>query len=151
MVPRAMPVQRHADGAERNEAVFNFVAAEQAGDHAADADADGESGVEIAGLSLADVENIGTVDDDGGEEQRAKEPEVGVAEDREEERLIAAHELDLLPEIANEVQAEFLLGCGGRNAIDAEAGGEAERRRGRGARIRRRLRGRGSARPWRRR
>ena len=115
----------HADGAERDEAVLDLVAAEQAGDHAADADADGESGVEIAGLSLADVQNIGTVDDDGGEEQRAEEPEVGVAENREEERLIAAHERDLLPEIADEVEAEFLFGCGGGNAVDAEAGGEA--------------------------
>ncbi len=106
-------MQRHADGAERNEAVLDFVAAEQPGDHAADADADGQRGVEIAGLGLPDMQNIGTVDDDGGEEQRAEEPEVGVAENREEERLIAAHELDLLPEIANEVQAEFLLRCGG--------------------------------------
>ncbi len=60
---------RHADGAERDEAVLDLVAAENAGDHAADADANGECGVEITGLGLADVQNIGTEDDDGGEQQ----------------------------------------------------------------------------------
>jgi hypothetical protein len=36
--------------------------------------------------------------------------------------LVAAHQSDLLPKIAEEVDAEFLLRRGGRNPIDAEAG-----------------------------
>ncbi len=33
---------RHADGTQRNQSVLDFVAAHQAGNHAADADADGQ-------------------------------------------------------------------------------------------------------------
>ena len=84
-------MQRHADGAERNQAVLDLVVAEPAGGHAADADADGQRRVEVAGLGLPDVQHIGPVDDDGREQQRAEEPEVGIAEHREEERPIAAH------------------------------------------------------------
>src|ERR1700739_2142731 len=114
----------HADGAERDQTIFDLIAAQQAGDHAANADSYGKRCVEIAGLCLANMENIRTVDNDRGEQQRAQEPEVGVAEDGEEEGLIAAHELDLLPEVADEIQAELLFGRGGWNAIDAKAGGE---------------------------
>ena len=74
----------HADGAERNEAVLDLVAADQAGNHAADADAHGQRGVQIAGLGLADVKNVRPVNDDGGKQQRAEKPEIGVAENREE-------------------------------------------------------------------
>ena len=35
------------------------------------------------------------------------------------------HELDLLPEIADKVEAEFLVGSGRWNALDAKTGGEA--------------------------
>ena len=110
-VPSSDAGAGHADGAERDEAVLDLVAAEQAGDHAADADADGERGVEIAGFGLADVQNVGSVDDDGGEEQRAEKPEVGIAEHGEEERLIPAHELDLLPEIAEKLTRNFFSGA----------------------------------------
>ena len=72
------------------------------------------------------MQDVGPVDDNGGEEKRAEEPEVGVAENSEKERLILAHQLDLLPEIADEVRAEFLFGCSGRNAVDAKAGAESD-------------------------
>ena len=55
----------HADGTQRNEPVLDFVSAEPTGDHAADADADGQCGVQIAGFGLAYVQNVGAVDNDG--------------------------------------------------------------------------------------
>lgn len=45
----------------------------------------------VAGFCLADVEDVGAVDDDGGEQQRAEEPEVGAAEDGEEQEAVLAH------------------------------------------------------------
>ena len=45
----------HANGAKRNEAVLNLVAAHQASHQAAYTDADGKRGVQVAGLGLADV------------------------------------------------------------------------------------------------
>src|SRR5579859_863946 len=71
--------ERHANGAEGNKAVLDFVAAEEAGDHAADADSDSECCIEIAGFGLANVEDVGSVDYNRGKEKGAEKPEVGIA------------------------------------------------------------------------
>jgi len=117
--------QGHADGTERDEAVFNLVAADEAGNHTADADANSERGIQVTSFGLADVQDVGAIYDDGREKKGTEEPEVGVAENGEEERLVLAHELDLLPEIADKVCAEFFLRRGWWHAVDAEAGAES--------------------------
>ena len=58
--------------------------------------------------------------------KRAQEPEIGVSEHSEKERLVAAHQADLLPKIAEEVDPISLLRRGGRHAIDAQACEEAD-------------------------
>ena len=93
---------RHADRSERNQPVLDLVVAHPSSGHAADADAHGEHGVQVAGFGLADVQHIGPVDDDGGEEQRTEKPEVGVAQHGQKQRLVLAHFTDLHPEIADE-------------------------------------------------
>ena len=119
----------HADRSERNEPVLDLVIAQPSSGHAADADAHGEHGVQVAGFGLADVQHIGPVNDDGGEEQGAKKPEVGVAQHGQKQRRVLAHFADLHPEIANNVQAEGFFRRGGRHVVDAEAGYEADSRK----------------------
>ena len=111
----------HSDGAERNETVFNFVAADQTGNHAANTDSDGESRVQVSGLGRPTMEYVGPVHDHRGKKKRTEEPEVGVAKYSEKERLILPHDLHLLPEIADEVGTKFLIGCGRRDPVYPKA------------------------------
>jgi hypothetical protein len=107
---------------------INFVAADETGDHAANADPNREGRIQIAGFCLAHMQNIGPIDDNRGEEKRAEKPEIRVAEDSEEERLILSHQLDLLPEIGDEVRTELLFRCSRLDLVDTETCAESDAR-----------------------
>ena len=58
------------------------------------------------------------------QQQRAEELEIGIANQREPERTIAAHRADLPPDFAGEIGVKPFRRIGRRNARDAEAGAE---------------------------
>jgi hypothetical protein len=64
---------RHADGAERDEPDFDLSAGEVAGGDAAETDANGERGLDIAGLRVVHFQNVMGVNDDHELDERGEE------------------------------------------------------------------------------
>ena len=120
-----------ADCAERNEAGFNFPARKVARREAADADADGRGRLQIAGRHrVGNFQRVLRVDDDDELDERGDAEKIGVAHDGHPQLAVAPNHLHLLPQIGDEVGAEFFLRIGGGNLADAkgrEQAGNGER------------------------
>src|SRR5262245_26521975 len=52
----------HADAAQRNQAIFDFSAGKVAGGEAAEANADGESGLQVAAVGFIEPKNFPSVE-----------------------------------------------------------------------------------------
>src|ERR1700722_16233377 len=64
---------RHANGAERDEADFNLSAEKIPGGYAAKSDADGERSLDVAGLRVVHLQNVVGVNDDHELDERGEE------------------------------------------------------------------------------
>src|SRR5215471_771277 len=71
------PKNRHADRAQRDEAILHLAARKIACRKAAHAYADGDCGLKNAGASRGGMQNIAAIKNDVGGEQRAQKPEIG--------------------------------------------------------------------------
>ena len=65
--------------------------------------------------------NLAAIKDNHELQQRAEKPEVGIANDGEVQSAIRPDDLNLLDQIAKNVEAELPGRVGGRNARDREA------------------------------
>src|SRR5690349_3413079 len=81
---------RHADRAERDQAILDLPAGEIACGKAAHADADCHGRLKNAGASRSGVQNIAAVENDVRGEQRAQKPEISATQDSEPEYAIVA-------------------------------------------------------------
>ncbi|MCU0242930.1 MAG: hypothetical protein MUF51_10965 [Vicinamibacteria bacterium] len=115
---------------EGDQAVLDLVAREAAGRHAAEADADRERGLQIAGLRVAEVQCLLAEDDDVHLQDQAEEPEIRVAPDRQHQHAVAAHVAPLRRELGQWIQPERAPRISGRDAADAEARDQAADRHG---------------------
>ncbi len=113
-------------GAHGDEAEFHFIAGEAAGQHVADADADGEEGPEEGDAVIVGAEYVLAEVLQVSLEEDAGEPEVGDAEYGEPEGLVVEQVAGAAGDFAEGIPAERLGGAGCRNARDAQAGGEAD-------------------------
>src|SRR5208283_719196 len=100
-----------------------------AGSEAPEADADGEGGLEVAVVRFTQAENIRTVQDDERLEQRAKEKEIGIAEDGKKEHTVAVNVTDFLPDIHDKIRPIGLSGVYGGQARHGQTGQESGERK----------------------
>src|ERR1039458_4032286 len=117
-----------AQGAQRHEAVFDLAARQIARDKAAEADTNRQRRQEVSRADLADPEHVLPVINHALLQQLPDEPEVSVAEARQPQHPVPAHDLHLLPKVTQEVGAKLLLRIGGRQLRNAEAEGEPDYR-----------------------
>ena len=103
-------------GAHRHQSEFHLIAGEAAGQHVADADADGEEGPEQGDAVIVGVQDVLAEVLQVGFEQHAGEPEVGDAEHGEPERLVVDQVAGAAGDFAEGIPAERLGGAGGRDA-----------------------------------
>src|SRR5580658_1749290 len=75
-------------------------------------------------MRFIDVQNFAAVKDNHELQQGAEKPEVGIADDGQMKRPVGPNDLDLLEQVAKNVEAEFSGRIGGGNARDREAGRE---------------------------
>src|SRR5271170_1673966 len=118
--------ERHADGAERNQSIFNFPAGKIASGETAEADADSHRGLQVADVRVVNVQHVVAIHDDRKLQQRREEPEITVAENGPAEDAVSANGSHLRGEICEWIPAELFRGVGGGHARDSETGGEAE-------------------------
>lgn len=112
----------HAEG---DEAIFNFLPGEEAGGKTADAQTDGEGGLQITIMGVVHLEGFTGIGEDDQLEQSAERPKVGIADDAEEEHAIAADGFQIAPKFGEDIGVEFFLRIGGGEGGDAEAQAEA--------------------------
>ena len=115
--------QRRAHG---DQPEFHLIAGEASGQHVAGTDSDGEEGPEEGDAVIVGVQHVLAEVLQIGFEQHAGEPEVRDAEHGEPERLVVEQVAGAAGDFAEGVPAERLGGAGGRDARDAQAGGEAD-------------------------
>ena len=120
--------QRHAESAERHEAVFDFAAGKITRRHAAQADAERQGDAQLADADLVQVQDFRAIKKHIQLQQLAQEEEIRVAEKGEGERPVAANQPELREQIAEKIRVEFPAGIGGGHAGDAEAREEADDR-----------------------
>src|SRR5450759_3084672 len=116
----------HERSAHGDQPEFHLIAGEAAGQHVARADADGEEGPEQGNAAVVRAQHVPAEVLQVRLEQHAGEPEVRDAEDGEPERLIVEQVAGAAGNFGEGVPAERLSGAGGRDAGDAQAGGEAD-------------------------
>src|SRR5208337_141531 len=80
--------QGHADGAERNQSVFDFAARKITRREAAEADADRDCSLQYPRARGGAVQHVLAIEDDIGRQQRAQKPEICVTENRQPENAI---------------------------------------------------------------
>jgi hypothetical protein len=113
--------QRHSDGAQRDEAIFDLSRRKQARSVTPKAYANGECGLQVPAVRLIDMQNLASVKDDHELQQGAEKPEIGIAYDGEVQGSVRPDDSNLLYEIAENVEAEFPGRVGGRNMRNREA------------------------------
>jgi hypothetical protein len=99
--------QRHPDGAERDKAILNLSRGKKTRGVAAKAYAYGKRRLQVAAVRFVDVQNFAAVKDNHELEQRAEEPEVSIAHDGEVQSAVWPDDLNLLYQIAKNVEAKF--------------------------------------------
>src|SRR5271170_7604195 len=118
--------ERHADGSEWNQSIFNFPAGKIASGETAEADADSHRGLQVADVRVVNVQHVVAIHDDRELQQRGEKPEITVAEDGPAEDAVSANGFDLRGEICEWIPAELFRGVGGGHVRDSETRGEAE-------------------------
>src|SRR5690348_9403796 len=113
--------QRHADGAQRDQSVFDLPGGKKSRRVAANADSDGKRRLQVSAVRFVDMQDFAAVEDDHELEQRAEEPEVGIAHDGEMQGAVRPDYLELSAEVAKNVEAKFPGGIGRRHARNREA------------------------------
>src|SRR5579862_853212 len=116
----------HAHAAERNQPIFDLPTGKITGGEAAYPDADGQSSLQVAATRFVKVQDFAAVKNDNELKQRTEEPEVGVADDRQLQCAVGAHQAPLRSNIAKNVPAEFLTGIAGGHTRDEKTGKEPE-------------------------
>ena len=123
--PQQRRANRQADRAKRNQAGLDFAGGKKAREQAARPDADGRSRLQVARLrGIADAQHVLSVDDDDELDERGDEKKIGVADERQPQRPVAADDFHLRPQLRDKVGAEFFLRVGGGDFRDALAGAE---------------------------
>ena len=118
---------RQADRTQRDEAVFDFAAGQITRRKTAQADSDGRRRLEITGLlRIVDVKHVRGVTDDEQLNQRRECEEVSIAQVGEPKDAILADELNLPPQVRNQIGAELFRRIGGGNFGNAQAREESE-------------------------
>src|SRR5580704_14273052 len=120
--------QRHADGAQRDEAILDLARGEKSCGVAAKTDAYGQCCLQVPAMRFVDVQDFTAVKDNHELEQRAEKPEVGIADDCKVQCAIWPDNLNLLDQIAEDVEPEFPGRVGGRNAGNGETRCQTDQR-----------------------
>src|SRR5271163_3027067 len=110
----------HADGAERDETIFDFSAGKQTSGVTADANANRKRRLQVAAVRFVNVQNLAAIKDNHKLQQRAEKPEVGVAHDSEMQSAIRPDNASLLYQIAKDVKAKFPGRISSGNMRDSE-------------------------------
>ena len=119
---------RQAGHAQRYQTVFDFSAGQKSGRQTARADADEQPALQIAAVPVVKMKNVLAVKNHGQLQQHRQKGKKRVADDAEKQNAVAADGLELRPEIAEKIRAEFFVRVRGGQPPDAEAKGQADHR-----------------------
>src|SRR5580704_16869412 len=97
-------------------ALLDFSGGGVSGGEAADSDAEAEGREQVAAVLVVYAKDVGGVEDDVEEEQRAEEPEESVGEDRHAEGGVAPEALRFFDEFARKIPVEAAGGIGSGKA-----------------------------------
>src|SRR5690242_20608659 len=121
---------RHPHRTEGNQAVLDVVSGKIAGGKTADADPDGDRGLQVSAAAAGNVEDALTVEHDVELEQSAEKPEVGVTDNGEPKSAVPARAREVRRKIAEQIKTKNFTRIGGGNARDEAGGKQAKERTG---------------------
>ena len=117
-----------AQRTQGHEAVFDFAPGQITRGEAAESDSNRQPGHDVAGADLTKLEHIFSVIDHALLQQLRDKPEIHVAQTRQPKHTVFAHQLNLLPKVAQEIGPESPARVGSGHAGNSERKAQSDKR-----------------------